>query len=66
MTPGQRDAIRRAGAADARRSRASQGLPDRIEDPAAIATLAALLRDLPAPDRTQPDDRTGHAHEPAA
>ena len=36
--------IRRAGAEDARRSRLRQGLSERIEDPAAIAVLAELLR----------------------
>jgi len=36
--------IRQAGADDARRSRVQQGLPERIEDPVAIAVLAALLR----------------------
>ena len=43
-----RDEIRAAGAADARRSRAAQGLPERIEDPAAAARLAAMLRNPPA------------------
>jgi hypothetical protein len=37
-------AIRKAGAQGARRSRLRQGLPERIEDAAAIAVLAALLR----------------------
>jgi hypothetical protein len=36
--------IRRAGAQDARRSRLRQGLTERIEDPAAVAVLAELLR----------------------
>ena len=40
----ERMAIRRAGAEDARRSRLRQGLTERIEDPAAIAVLAELLR----------------------
>jgi hypothetical protein len=40
----ERMAIRKAGAQGARRSRLRQGLPERIEDPAAIALLAALLR----------------------
>jgi hypothetical protein len=40
----QRMAIRRAGAQDARRSRLRQGLTERIEDPAAVAVLAELLR----------------------
>jgi hypothetical protein len=42
-----RDEIRAAGASDARRSRAAQGLPERIEDPAAVSRLAAMLRDEP-------------------
>jgi hypothetical protein len=40
----ERAVIRNAGREDARRSRLRQGLPERIEDPAAIAILAALLR----------------------
>jgi hypothetical protein len=40
----ERAAIRTAGMNAARRSRLRQGLPERIEDPAAIAILAALLR----------------------
>ena len=35
----ERAAIRQAGADDARRSRAQQGFPERIEDPAAVAIL---------------------------
>ena len=49
MSAAERAAIRQAGADDARRSRARQGLPERIEDPAAVAVLAAILRDTPAP-----------------
>ena len=49
MSDQERAAIRQAGADDARRSRARQGLPERIEDPAAVAMLAAILRDIPAP-----------------
>jgi hypothetical protein len=44
MSAEERTAIRNVGAEDARRSRARQGLPERIEDPAAVAVLAALLR----------------------
>jgi hypothetical protein len=40
----ERAVIRNAGREDARRSRLRQGLPERIEDPAAIAILAALVR----------------------
>jgi hypothetical protein len=49
MSDQERAAIRQAGADDARRSRARQGLPERIEDPAAVAILAAILRDARAP-----------------
>jgi hypothetical protein len=49
MSDQERAAIRQAGADDARRSRARQGLPERIEDPAAVAVLAAILRDARAP-----------------
>ena len=49
----ERAAIRQAGADDARRSRAGQGFPERIEDPAAVAVLAALLRDARPPPRNQ-------------
>jgi hypothetical protein len=44
MSDEERAKVRAAGAADARRSRRQQGLPERIEDPAALAILAALLR----------------------
>ena len=59
----ERAAIRQAGADDARRSRAEHGFPERIEDPAAVALLAALLRDA----RPPPRNRTGRrAARPAA
>jgi hypothetical protein len=59
----ERAAIRQAGADDARRSRAAQGFPERIEDPAAVAVLAALLRDA----RPPPRNGTGHrTSKPAA
>jgi hypothetical protein len=44
MSDQERAAIRQAGAEDARRSRIANGLPVRIEDSAAVATLAAILR----------------------
>ena len=47
MTPDDREAVRRAGVIDGRRSRAGQGLPERVEDPAGVAELAAMLRDGP-------------------
>jgi len=55
MSDEDRAAIRRAGAEDARRSRARQGLPERIEDPTTIAVLAALLR---APQPAKPKEGT--------
>jgi hypothetical protein len=59
----ERAAIRQAGADDARRSRAEQGFPERIEDPAAVAVLATLLRDA----RPPPHNETGHrTTKPAA
>jgi len=54
----ERAAIRQAGADDARRSRAEQGFPERIEDPAAVAVLAALLRDTRPPPRNETGRRT--------
>jgi hypothetical protein len=59
----ERAAIRQAGADDARRSRAEHGFPERIEDPAAVAVLAALLRDARAPP---PGERTRRTSTPAA
>ena len=64
MSAAERAAIRQAGADDARRSRARQGLPERIEDPAAVAVLAAILRDTPAPPA--PTESTSHERKPAA
>jgi hypothetical protein len=61
MSDEERDAIRKVGADDARRSRARQGLPERIEDPAAIAVLAAIMRDARTP---QPSE--SHERKPAA
>jgi hypothetical protein len=49
MSDEEREAIRQAGAEDALRSRIEHGFPERIEDPAAVAMLAAILRDIPAP-----------------
>jgi hypothetical protein len=49
MTGEEREAIRQVGAEDARRSRIEHGFPERIEDPAAVARLATILRDIPAP-----------------
>jgi hypothetical protein len=54
----ERAAIRQAGADDARRSRAEQGFPERIEDPAAVALLATLLGDARPPPRNQTGRRT--------
>ena len=55
MSDQERAAIRQAGADDARRSRTRQGLPERIEDPAAVAVLAAVLRDTSAPQHRTKD-----------
>ncbi len=64
MSDEDRAAIRQAGAEDARRSRTRQGLPERIEDPAAVAMLAAILRDIPAP--RPPSEGISDEREPAA
>jgi len=53
-----RETIRKAGAEDARRSRTANGLPERIEDPAAVAELAAMLR-------RPPSESTSHERNPA-
>jgi len=63
MSDEEREAIREAGAEDARRSRAEHGFPERIEDPAAVAMLAAILRDIPAP--RPPSESTSHERDPA-
>ena len=63
MSDQERAAIRQAGADDARRSRAEHGFPERIEDPATVAVLAALLRDARAPPR---NERTRRTSTPAA
>jgi hypothetical protein len=59
----ERAAIRQAGADDARRSRAEHGFPERIEDPATVAVLAALLRDARLPPH---HERTRRKSTPAA
>jgi hypothetical protein len=64
MTEEEREAIREAGADDGRRSRVEHGFPERIEDPAAVARLAAILRDIPAP--RSPSERTSDETNPAA
>jgi len=43
---------------------ARQGLPERIEDPAAVAVLAAILRDTPA--LPPPSESTHDERKPAA
>ena len=47
----ERAVIRNAGREDARRSRLRQGLPDRIEDPAAIATRRYCCAPRTAPTK---------------
>jgi hypothetical protein len=54
VTPEDREAIRRAGARDARASRAAAGLPEHIEDPAAAAHLAGLIRGPSSPGAQRP------------
>jgi hypothetical protein len=49
MSAEDRAAVRQAGAGDAPRFRQRQGLPERIEDAAAVPVLAAILRDTPTP-----------------
>jgi hypothetical protein len=63
LSPEERAAMRRAGAEDARRSRLRQGLPERVEDPAAIAVLAALLRTTRS---TYNQESTSDDNQPAA
>ena len=64
MTDEEREAIRQAGADDARRSRVEHGFPERIEDPAAVAMLAAILRGIPAP--RPPSESTSDESNPTA
>ena len=64
MSAEERAAIRQVGANDARRSWVQEGLPERIEDPAATAVLAAILRDTPAPP--SPGESTSHERKQAA
>jgi hypothetical protein len=64
MTDQEREAIRQAGAEDARRSRTEHGFPERIEDPAAVAMLAGLLREIPA--ARSPSESTSNERNPAA
>jgi hypothetical protein len=64
MSAEERAVIRQAGAEDARRSRVRQGLPERIEDPAAVAILAAILHNTSA--HPAPSERTSHERKPAA
>ena len=59
-----REAIRKAGAEDARRSRVEHGFPERIEDLAAVAVLAAILRGTPK--RAPPRESTRGEGKPAA
>lgn len=58
----ERARIRRVGAEEARRSRLRQGLPERIEDLAAIAVLVALLRTTRSTRNLEStSDETNHA-----
>jgi hypothetical protein len=51
IPPEELERIRAAAREAATRSRAEQGLPDRIGDPGVIAQMAALMR--PAPEGRQ-------------
>jgi hypothetical protein len=64
MSEEEREAIREAGPDDARRPRIEHGFPERIDDPAAVARLAAILRDIPAP--RPPSESTSDERNPAA
>ena len=64
MSDQERAAIRQAGAEDARRSRARQGLSERIEDPAPVAVLAAILRDTSV--APPPSESASYERKPAA
>jgi hypothetical protein len=63
MSDEERAKVRKAGAEDARRSRAQQGLPERIENPAVIAMLAAILRDACSPPSLMKEK--SHERKPA-
>ena len=59
MTDRERESIRQAGADDARRSRIEHGFPERIEDPATVGVLAAILRDArPATSQHRRGEKT--------
>ena len=60
MSEEEREAIRQAGADDARRSRVEHGFPEQIENPAAVARLAAILRGIPAPRRASETSMKGN------
>ena len=62
MSDQERDRIRKAGADDARRSRVEHGFPERIEDLATVAVLAAIL----ARSRAPPNESAGTERRPAA
>jgi hypothetical protein len=64
MSDEEREAIRKTGADDARRSRVEHGLPERIEDPAAIAVLVTIMRGTPK--RAPPSESTGNEGKSAA
>lgn len=54
MLAEDREAVRQADAEDARCLRTRQRLPERIEDPRAVAELAAILRSRYTPTTTPP------------
>jgi hypothetical protein len=61
MSDRERESIRKAGADDARRSRIEHGFPERIEDPATVAVLAAILHDARAPPSHSTDNERKRA-----
>jgi hypothetical protein len=63
MSEEERARMRRIGSEDARKSRKKQGLPERIEDPAAIAILAVLFRST---RRGTTENAKNHERKPTA
>jgi hypothetical protein len=63
LSDAERAKVRAAGAEDGRHSRRNQGLPERIENPVAIAILAALLRTRKP---REPEANNNHGGKPAA
>ena len=66
MLAEDREAVRQADAEDARCLRTRQRLPERIEDPRAVAELAAILRSRYTPTTTTTTESTRNETTPAA